>query len=403
MKKKYFMFLSSILIVVFFLTGCSTESPLTPSKSINDIETKTPTIEEKVDKIMDGMTLEEKIAQMLVIYDNSDTVNEDLLHTIKTIQPGGFILMKNNITTYEKTRQFVFDLQQNSTIPMIISIDQEGGSVQRLKYIQNVNVLDIPSMYDLGKTKNEQLAYEVGTVLAQQLKTIGVNVVYAPVLDIYSNMDNTVIGKRSFGANPKLVSTMALSLARGLEDHGIIATYKHFPGHGDTSIDSHDSLPVIEKNYQQLQELELLPFKEAIHNQAKIIMIGHLALPNITNDTIPASLSKTIITDILKIDLGYQGLIITDALNMKALINNYTNEEIYTMAIHAGVDLLLMPNDMNEAIQYIKKNIEEKRINESVKKILMFKYTYLNNYEPLDSSYLNHETQREIINQIPME
>ncbi len=360
-------------------------------------------IEEKVEYQMNQMTLEQKIAQMLVVYYSNDVVDDNLKNLLQTNNFGGFILTKPNITTYEKTKQFVEDLQANSAIPLMISIDQEGGSVQRLQYLEDTKPTSLPAMYDLGKTKDEELAYEVGKVMAEELKTIGVNVVNAPVVDIYSNPNNTVIGKRSFGEDEDTVSKMANRLANGLEDEGVIATYKHFPGHGDTDVDSHYDLPIIYKTYDELKEKELKPFTSAIKNQAKIIMIGHIALPNITGDNTPASLSKKIITNILKEDMGYQGLVITDALNMGALTKEYSYEEIYTMAIDAGVDLLLMPDSSKNAIACIKKNISEDRINESVKKILTFKYTYLKTEPPLDATYLGSEKHKEVISKIPVE
>lgn len=393
MEKKFLITFSIFLILFLNIIGCK-------ASTIEGAKPVELTIEEKVKQTMDNMSLDEKIAQMLVLYYTNDEVDTNLTNILKTINPGGFILMKDNITTYEKTKQFVLDLQSNSKIPMIISIDQEGGSVQRLKNLSDVSVLDIPYMYDLGKTNDLDLAYQVGTVLAEQLKTIGVNVVYAPTLDVYSNLNNKVIGKRSFGNDPQLVAQMALKLAEALEDNDIIATYKHFPGHGDTATDSHYDLPIVDKNYDELQKLELIPFQRAIENGAKIIMIGHLALPDITHNDIPASLSKEIITDILINDMGYEGLVITDALNMGALTKNYSDEEIYTMAVNAGVDLLLMPNGSQKTIEYIKKNISEERIDISVKKILTFKYTYLNNYDLLDKSYLNNTNQQAIIRQI---
>ena len=306
--------------------------------------------------------------------------------------------MKDNITTFDNTKKFVDDLQANSDIPMIISIDQEGGKVQRLNLLEDIKPTNIPSMYDLGQTNDKELAYQVGKVVAEELRTIGVNVVYAPVLDIYSNKENEVIGNRSFGTNPDEVSDMALSLARGLEENGVIATYKHFPGHGDTSVDSHYDLPVINKSYDELKRFELIPFKKAIDNNAKIIMIGHLNMISIDNE--PSSLSKKIITDILYNDYGYKGLVITDALNMGALTKNYTDEEIYTKTINAGTDLLLMPNGSKQTIEYIKKNVSEERINKSVEKILRFKYTYLTNYETLDKSYLNSKEHQDVIEKI---
>ena len=360
------------------------------------------TIEEKVDKIINEMTIEEKIGQMLIIYDTHETVDEELKQFIKDIKPSGFIINQNNITTFDKTKKYIEDLKQNSEIPLIISIDQEGGKVQRLQNLEDEKATYIPSMLDLGKTNDIELAYEVGRVLAEDMRTLGINVVYAPVCDVFSNPYNEVIGNRSFGSNPNLVANMCVSLGKGLEDNGIIATYKHFPGHGDTTTDSHTSLPIINKSYEELLNNELIPFKKAIENDAKIIMVGHIAFPDLTNDNIPASLSKKIITNLLKNDLGYDGLVITDALNMGALINNYSDEDIYVKAVEAGVDILLMPTDAKKAIEVIKDNISVERIDESVKKILIFKYTYLKD-NILDESYLNNKEHQEIISRIPIE
>ena len=386
-----------LFLTLILLVGCSTTTKTSKKK-----ETKKLSIDEQVKNKMSKMTLDQKIAQMLILYSTSDTVNDDFKNTLKTYNPGGFILMKENITTFEKTKKFVDDMQENSDIPMIISIDEEGGNVQRLLGLKDVTPTNIPYMYYLGQTNDTSLAYQVGKLTAEELRTIGVNVDYAPVLDIYSNSNNKVIGKRSFGTTPEQVSNMALSYAKGLEENGVIATYKHFPGHGDTSVDSHYNLPVITKSYDELKNLELIPFKKVIESDAKIIMIGHLNFTNITSDGIPSSLSKKIITDILYKDLGYKGLVITDALNMGALTKNYTDEEIYTKTINAGTDLLLMPNGSKKAIEYIKKNISEERINKSVEKILKFKYTYLKDYKTLDKSYLNNKEHQDIISKIPV-
>ena len=358
------------------------------------------TVDEKVEYRMKHMTLDEKIAQMLVLYYMNDTVDSNLESVLAEVKPGGFIVMKENITTYDQTKKFVDDITKDSEIPMIISIDQEGGSVQRLKEISDIEVTNIPNMYDLGATGNLELAYQVGKVMAEELRTIGVNVTYAPVLDVYSNPLNTVIGKRSFSSDPQVVTDMGIQLAKGLEENGVIATYKHFPGHGDTVDDSHVKLPVVQKNYDELSSLELIPFKNAISSGAKIMMVGHISLPNVTGDNTPASLSKEIVTDTLKQKLNYQGLVITDALNMGALTKNYSKEEIYTQAIEAGVDLLLMPSGSKQAIEIIRKNISEERINESVEKILKFKYTYLDQDNRLEKSYLGSTEHQEVIQQI---
>lgn len=403
MKKKLFIICLAVLIITFtfFIYYFIFSNPKEKVQENNKIEpSKEDPIQIKINELLSNMTIEEKIAQMLVIYYTKDNVDENLVNILKNTKPGGFILMKDNITTFEKTKKFVEDLKSNSDIPLIISIDQEGGRVQRLQYFTDIKPLYIPAMLNLGNTNDEKLAYQVGEVMAEQLKTIGVNVDYSTVLDIYSNPNNTVIGNRSFGTNKEIVSKMALAVANGLEDNSIIPTYKHFPGHGDTAVDSHTALPIINKTYDELKINELIPFKEAIKNDAKIIMIGHLLLPSISS--LPASLSKEIITDILKRDLGYKGLVITDALNMGALTKNYSEEEIYINAINAGCDLLLMPNGSQKAINIIKNKISEERINESVKKILEFKFREIKDYNLLDKSFLNNSLQNEIINKIPI-
>lgn len=392
--------MKKILIILFIIVLCLV--PISVYLVFKNNKFENLTVDQKVERKLKEMTINEKIAQMLIVYYTSDTVDENLINTLNKNAFGGFILMKDNITSYEKTRKFVTDLQENSDIPLIISIDEEGGNVQRLEYLTDVKATDVPSMYYLGKTEDEKLSYQVGKLLAEELKTIGVNVDFAPVIDIYSNPNNKVIGKRSFGNDYNLVSKMANSLANGLEDNGVIAVYKHFPGHGDTETDSHIDLPVINKTKEELYELELKPFESAIKNGAKMIMIGHIALPNITNDNTPASLSKVLITDILKNEMGYDGLVITDALNMGAITNYYSYEEMYTKAVDAGADLLLMPEGSKDAINYIKKNITEERIDESVRKILKFKYTYLDN-SFLDKEYLGSKEHLDIISNINTE
>lgn len=349
--------------------------------------------EDKIEKQLKEMTIEEKIGQMLIVEYNSNYVDEDLKTILNSTPPGGFILMQENITTFDDTRKLVSDLNENSKYPLIISIDEEGGNVQRLNNLTDANPTYIPFMYNLNG--NREKAYITGKVIAEEVRTIGVNVDFAPVIDIYSNPNNKVIGKRSFGSDPNVVGEMGIFLSKGLEDNNVIATYKHFPGHGDTDVDSHKSLPIINKSIEDLQKTEFIPFKKAIESNAKIIMVGHIALPQITGSNEPSSLSKTVI-DILKKDLGYKGIVITDALNMGALTNTYSNEEIYIKAIEAGNDLLLIPNDGIDTINIIKDKISEERIDESVRKILKFKEKYLKN-ELLDKSYLGSEEHKQLV------
>lgn len=394
MKKKFIIL---FIFIITILTGCSN------NKKVSNKDFEKLSIEEKVNYKMDNLSIDEKIAQMLIVYYIGDEYDENLSNIIKEVKPGGFILMSDNITTYDRTLNFVKGMQNDSDISMIISTDEEGGSVQRIKGIRDISVTDIPYMYYLGQTKDKNLAYKVGEIIANELRTIGVNLTYAPVMDIYSNPNNTVIGKRSFGSDPNTVYDMATSLKNGIEDNLVNTCIKHFPGHGDTETDSHFEIPIINKTLDELENSDLLPFIKSI-NDTNMIMVGHIALPKITNSSIPASLSKEIVTDLLKNKYNYKGLVITDALNMGSLTNNYSDKEIYTMAINAGVDLLLMPNGSKNAIKYIKEAIDDEEmdintINESVRKILTYKYSNIKeNY--LDKSYLNKSEYSNVLNQI---
>lgn len=196
MKKKFIIL---FIFIITILTGCSN------NKKVSNKDFEKLSIEEKVNYKMDNLSIDEKIAQMLIVYYIGDEYDENLSNIIKEVKPGGFILMSDNITTYDRTLNFVKGMQNDSDIPMIISTDEEGGSVQRIKGIRDISVTDIPYMYYLGQTKDKNLAYKVGEIIANELRTIGVNLTYAPVMDIYSNPNNTVIGKRSFGSDPNTV------------------------------------------------------------------------------------------------------------------------------------------------------------------------------------------------------
>lgn len=401
--KKYF-----VLFICFLLVGCSLNDNVIYDTSLDfdDVEEVT-SLDDKVDKMLAEMTLEEKIGQMLIVYYNSSVMDDILKSALTDVKPGGFILFKDNITTYNNTLKFIKDIKSTSDIPMFISIDQEGGNVQRLLSLSDISVSNIPYMNYVGNMKDVNLTYEVGKVIAEELRVFGVNMDFAPVIDIWSNPNNTVIGKRSFGNDSELVSSMGLALGKGLSDNGIISVYKHFPGHGDTDVDSHYSLPVINKTKEEFLSLELVPFKNAIENGAEVIMIGHLAVPSLTGSDIPASLSKEIITNLLKNEMGFDGLVVTDALNMGALTNYYSQEEVYVKAIDAGVDLLLMPSSSRKAVVAIKKAVEdgvlsEEKIDESVRKILMLKYEKIekdyNTYLPKE--YLNSKEHQDVLNSI---
>lgn len=379
----------------------------TEVESIPKEETpKEPTLEEKIDKQINDMSLKEKIGQMIFVSYRTLDYNDDLDNILKTVKPGGFILFGENISTYEQVSEYVKKIKATADIPMMISIDQEGGRVQRIKNLPDANALEIPSMYTLGKTKDKELSKNVGKVLASELVPFGINTDFAPSLDIFSNSNNTVIGQRAFGSDANTVIDMAIPFSRGMEEEGIIPVYKHFPGHGDTDADSHVELPVVNKTKEELYQNELLPFKAAIEDGAQMIMIAHIALPKVTGNYIPATLSKEIVSGILREELGFNGVVITDAVEMKALADNYSQEDICKMTIEAGVDMILMPKDPIEAANTIEKfvnegTISEERINESVKRILLVKYkNKLNEDRVLDKNNIGTQEHIDIINQI---
>ena len=397
--KKVVITLSIIFILIFGVVV---------AKNFNKVDNDEKlTTNQKVDKLLSGMTLDEKIGQMLVIYYTSTSYDKTLQSAIRDVKPGGFILFKENITGHEQLTNYINGMQEDSEIPMFISIDQEGGLVQRLKTLNDVNITIIPPMEKLGQTSDENLAYEVGTVIGNELNAFGINMDFAPVIDINSNPNNTVIGDRSFGNSAELVSRMGIAVAKGLTSSGVIPVYKHFPGHGDTNEDSHYDLPVLTKTKEELYDLELKPFIEAINNDAKVIMIGHLAVPKITGDNTPASLSSKIIKDLLIEELGFKGLVVTDALNMGALTSNYSTEEILINTINAGVDMLLMPGSSKTSLTTIKKAIEdgkitEQQINNSVRKILTLKYEsgLFEKNTKLDKQVLGSAEHQSIIDKI---
>lgn len=357
------------------------------------------TIEEKIEKEINNMALDEKIGQMLIISISGTKLTDSTKRELNTYHPGGVILFANNLNSITNTRNFINSLQKNSKIPLFISVDQEGGQVQRLKNIKGIT--NIPAMSKVGKLNNMDSTYKLGVAMGEELKALGFNMDFAPVIDVSFN-NKSFIGNRSFGSDPYIVANLGVEIAKGLESNNIIPVYKHFPGHGGTITDSHYSLPILNKTKDDLYKYDLIPFQTAIKNDAKVIMIGHLAVPNIDNN-IPASLSKEIITNLLKNELGYNGLVITDALNMGALSKNYNEKQIYEMAINAGVDILLMPNSSKSAIKYIKQSISENKIlisqiDESVKKILTLKYNNLDN-TMLSTSYIGNKEHLEIANQ----
>lgn len=335
----------------------------------------------KAEEILAEMTLREKLYQMFIVTPDTlsgetgtKSVTSALKNGIKTFPVGGIIFFPENIESAKQLKNMIKKADKQSEIPMFFSTDQEGGMVARLK--ENVNFPIFKNMYKY-KDMGEGTAYENAKTIAVNMAELGFNLDFAPVADVWTNKENTVIGERAYSDDYTVAAKLVESAVRGFNDGGIICTVKHFPGHGDTYADTHQNLAYVSKTKEQLINQELLPFKSGIQAGAGMVMAGHLVVPEIDNQN-PATLSKAVLTDFLKNELGYEGIIITDALNMGAVANMYSSGQLCAMAVKAGVDILLMPTQLRAGAAGIESavlsgEISEERINESVLKILKLK------------------------------
>ncbi len=328
-----------------------------------------------------SMTIDEKIGQMILAGFNGTTVNQEVTVLLNDLKVGGVILFGRNIETSEQLKLLNEGIKNlNRDIDPFISVDEEGGRVSRVPN----DTKKFPKAKKVGDTNDENYAYENGKDIGTTLKQLGINMDHAPVFDIYSNPKNTVIGDRAFGTNENIVSTMGISTMKGLEDINVIPTVKHFPGHGDTEVDSHVGLPIVTKDLKKLSEFEFIPFKKAIDAGCEVVMVSHIILEQIDSQN-PSTLSKKVVTDILRKDLGFDGVVITDDMNMGAIAENFSIKEASVKSIEAGVDIILIGNNIetarnviNEIKLAIENNvIEGSRIDESVYKILKLKAKYL--------------------------
>ncbi|GEM_PF-1725699 len=323
------------------------------------------------------LDLNKKLGQLFFTGFEGYSLTKQTKLFLETIQPGGIVLFECNIKDKKQVKDLIKEINNCLEIKPFIAVDQEGGSVERLRNI----CTSLPSVWGLSKIGLNELL-KAHEIIADELKELGFNMVFGPVLDINSNKANPIIGTRSISFSPKIVSEYGSTIIELYIKKNIIPVAKHFPGHGDLNIDSHLSLPVLNKEPEKLNDFELSPFKKAIKSNVPLIMVGHIQLPKIEKDNKkPASLSKKIISDLLKKELGFKGLIITDELNMKGVTKNYPLTSAAHEAVLAGDDLLLFNWQNNltlKAFNYLKeKSTKDKglkhRIEESYKRIVLFK------------------------------
>ena len=392
-------------------TPTSTDRAVTPTTS--PTETTTETASPQVEKLLEDMPLKQKVTQMIMpdfrkwqeagqeSPQDLTKVNAEVADAIDKYDFGGVILFAENVKETKQTLALTQDMQKaaienkanNGKIPLLLAIDQEGGIVYRLG-----TGTALPGNMAIGATNDPKLAKEAGQIIGRELSALGLNVDFAPVLDTNNNPQNPVIGLRSFSSDPNRVAYLGIPMMKGIQDYNVAVAAKHFPGHGDTAVDSHTGLPLVDKSLAELEKLELLPFKKAMDEGVDLLMTAHIQYPQIEKDQVvsketgekiyvPATLSDDILTGLVRKKYGYKGVIVSDAMGMDAIAKNFGEVEAVKMAIKAGVDLVLMPTTLrskadlskidtivNAVVDAVQTgDISEDRLNESVRRILTLK------------------------------
>ena len=308
---------------------------------------------EKSWDITNNFSYEELVGQLFHVSIPGKVFNGKTKKFLDKIKPGGVLLFGRNLGSRNEILSLTNSLQKNSNLALFISTDQEGGRVKRVLD----GLTQLPGAMAVGQTNNSDYAYKVGFITSYELKQLGINLLFAPILDINNNPRNPVIGTRSFGSNLENVLNTAIFYEKGARLGGAIPVIKHFPGHGDTNIDSHLGLPVIDKSLKQLENFELVPFKKSVESGAKAVMSAHILYPKIDKDY-PATLSKKILQEILRENMNFKGMIITDDLEMDAIDKYYKEEKQAVLAVLAGANILLLSSWGQNALN-LKSQLED--------------------------------------------
>ncbi len=327
-----------------------------------------PPLSDLVELQLSHLTLEEKIGQLFIVTPDNGWESQ-----LRTFHPGGFILFSRHARELDSTLQLLEQIRRQSAILPFLAVDQEGGRVSRLLFATQT-----PPAGNLAGLSDKAVK-NLGQLVGRELRELGFNLNFAPVMDVNTCSKNPIIGNRSFSADPYEVARLGRAYIQGLHSAGIASAAKHFPGHGDTHADSHLTLPTVTQTLERIETVELLPFRAAVLADTDFIMMAHVAYPALEpRQAWPASLSSAIITELLRQELGYSGLVITDAMNMKAVTDRMTAGEAAKTAFLAGVDVILMPEDFPAAFQALREAVRSgeiplARLNASVRRILILK------------------------------
>lgn len=359
------------------------EEPVTISEPETVAEEVDP-LDEAVDACIAEMPLEDKVAGLFIVtpealtgVDTAIKAGDGTKEALGNYAVGGMVYFSKNIQSAEQLQEMLANTKMYSKYPIFLAVDEEGGKVSRVAD-SGIGAENVGSMADIGAGGDTQKAYEAGNKIGTYLSGYGFNLDFAPVADVLANEENDTIGSRSFGTDTSLVASMVPSFVQGMEETGVSSCLKHFPGLGDTTEDTHDGMATTERTLEQFQATEFPVFQAGIDAGADFVMVSHVSAPGLTGDNTPASMSGQIM-DILRNDLGFEGVIITDALDMKAITEYYTADEAAVKAILAGADMILMPEDFetayNGVLQAVQDGtISEERINESLHRIYRIKY-----------------------------
>lgn len=385
MRKRNSALIVILLLVmtigVFFFYKYANQIFLPQQPSSSSGEEEVPVVDPIREKIQE-MSLKEKVGQLVMVGVDGYEMDINSQKLIQDYHVGGFVLLERNVKDSRQLLDLVNELKEansSNRIPLFLAIDEEGGRVSRMPE----GFKKMPASQKIGGYNSSELSKRAGVILGKEVKAFGMNMDLAPVLDIFSNPKNKVIGDRAYGDNPDLVSKLGLQAMKGIQEQGVISVVKHFPGHGDTSVDSHEGLPILYHDLERLMLFELLPFSQAIVNNADAVMLAHILLPKL-DPNYPASFSEIIISGILREKMNYDGVIMTDDMTMGAIAKNYNISEMAVKSIQSGCDIILICNDffIKEAVINAIQSAAEKgiissgRIDESVYRILQLKEKY---------------------------
>ena len=365
------------------LSDTETEPPVVeaPSESTEPVE-ESDYLGEAVESIIAGMTLEDKVAGLFIITPEALTGTDTVIKAGSVTEQslaerpvGGLIYFSKNIKDSAQLTEMLQNTRSWSKNHIFLGVDEEGGTVSRVA--GNGLADDVGNMADIGATGDTAAAQEAGAIIGGYLSGYGFNLNFAPVADVVAE-GNETIGSRSFGSDPNLVAPMVAATVEGMQSSGVSACLKHFPGLGDTVEDTHDGMATTEKSLEDFNAIDFPVYQAGINAGADMVMVSHLSAPNVTGDNTPASLSEKMITEILRGQLGYQGIVITDAMGMTAITDYYTADEAAVKALQAGADMILMPEDYETAYNGVLEavnngTLSEERINESLRRIFRVK------------------------------